>query len=202
MGYKIAFIANSCTDALQKHSNAKTIPDTIIIDTDFSSLGEIETIKEITAIYPDAKIIFISEDESIENEAIEAGATYFIKTPSSLKDFLKHLDDGHKRPRGRPAVPEEEKKTRVTFSVTKKVVDEFNDHCLYTKEDSNRVIETLLIDYVKKQNSMVTKAKKLDELSRKQKQIEEEIKSLEHELMDTEKEFYHKNPIQIHCDKV
>ncbi len=41
--------------------------------------------KEMLAIEPDTKVIFVSGDDSIQQESIDAGAVVFLKKPANIK---------------------------------------------------------------------------------------------------------------------
>ncbi|WP_231844956.1 response regulator [Methanocella arvoryzae] len=96
-GYPISYIASDGTDALEKQSKANHKPDIVIIDHRMPTKNGVETTKEILATTPATRIIFVSADEAVEKEAIEAGATKFLKKPISLKDLLRNIDEEAKK---------------------------------------------------------------------------------------------------------
>jgi len=92
-GYRIAYVASDGTEALEKQRAASNKPDIIIMDHRMPTKNGVETTKEILSGYPDTKIIFVSADEAVERDAMQAGASRFLKKPISLRDLLKNIDD-------------------------------------------------------------------------------------------------------------
>jgi len=92
-GYRIAYVASDGTDALEKQRTVNNKPDIIIMDHRMPTKNGVETTKEILSGYPKTKIIFVSADEAVERDAMQAGASRFLKKPISLRDLLKNIDD-------------------------------------------------------------------------------------------------------------
>lgn len=104
-GYPISYIASDGTDALEKQSKANHKPEIVIMDHRMPTKNGVETTREILASSPSTRIIFVSADEAVEKEALEAGATKFLKKPISLKELLRNIDEEAKN------VPSEEPAT-------------------------------------------------------------------------------------------
>jgi CheY-like chemotaxis protein len=92
-GYRIAYVASDGTDALEKQRAVNNKPDIIIMDHRMPTKNGVETTKEILSAYPSTKIIFVSADEAVERDAMQAGASRFLKKPISLRDLLKNIED-------------------------------------------------------------------------------------------------------------
>ena len=92
-GYRIAYVASDGTDALEKQRAVNNKPDIIIMDHRMPTKNGVETTKEILSAYPNTKIIFVSADEAVERDAMQAGASRFLKKPISLRDLLKNIED-------------------------------------------------------------------------------------------------------------
>ena len=92
-GYPIAYIASDGTDALEKQNKANHKPEIVIMDHRMPTKNGVETTREILASSPDTRVIFVSADEAVEREALEAGATRFLKKPISLKELLRNIDE-------------------------------------------------------------------------------------------------------------
>lgn len=90
-GYEIVFVANDGTDAVEK--NLKSPAWVIIMDHRMPTKNGVEATREILAESPDTRIIFVSADEAVEKEAMEAGAVRFLKKPISLKDLIKNIEE-------------------------------------------------------------------------------------------------------------
>ncbi len=92
-GYRISYVASDGTDALEKQRVVQNKPDIIIMDHRMPTKNGVETTKEILSAYPNTRIIFVSADEAVERDAMQAGASRFLKKPISLRDLLKNIDD-------------------------------------------------------------------------------------------------------------
>lgn len=92
-GYPLSYVASDGTDALEKHKNSARKPEIIIMDHRMPTRNGVETTKEILVQHPGIRVIFVSADEAVEKEALEAGATRFLKKPISLKELLKTIDE-------------------------------------------------------------------------------------------------------------
>ncbi len=92
-GYRISYVASDGTDALEKQREVSDKPGIIIMDHRMPTKNGVETTKEILSKYPDTKIIFVSADEAVEKDAMQAGASRFLKKPISLRDLLKNIDE-------------------------------------------------------------------------------------------------------------
>jgi two-component system, chemotaxis family, chemotaxis protein CheY len=84
-GIPVAFVAYDGPEAVEKLKSANPKPAVVIIDFRLPSMSGIDVMREMLALAPETRVIFISADDSIRNEAIGAGADVFIKKPASLK---------------------------------------------------------------------------------------------------------------------
>jgi DNA-binding response OmpR family regulator len=57
----------------------------VIIDFRLLDMDGLDVMKEVLAIQPDTRIIFISGDDSIKKVALDAGANVFLKKPTDIK---------------------------------------------------------------------------------------------------------------------
>ena len=81
-----------------------------------------------------------------------------------------------RRPRGRPELPEDERKARATFSITKKTLDRFYQVCEINHADSNRVVEDFMAKYIEEHGNIEIIRQRREELLRK---LEENRKQLD-----------------------
>lgn len=81
----LSFMALDGPDAIEKFKNANPRPVVVIIDYRLPSMSGLDLMREIHAIEPGTKVIFVSGDDSIQQESIGAGATVFLKKPASIK---------------------------------------------------------------------------------------------------------------------
>ena len=67
-------------------------PDAIIMDYSMPKVDGLVAMKEILGIDPSAKIIFLSADFSVKDQAILAGSVGFLEKPVEFGDLIKKLD--------------------------------------------------------------------------------------------------------------
>jgi two-component system, chemotaxis family, chemotaxis protein CheY len=84
-GIPMAFVAYDGHSALDKFKNAGEKPGVVIIDYRLPDMDGLDVMKEVMAIQPGTKIVFISGDDSVRQEAIDAGAKVFLKKPTDIK---------------------------------------------------------------------------------------------------------------------
>ena len=60
-------------------------PGVVIIDYRLPSMSGLDVMRGILAIEPNTKVIFVSGDDSVQQESIDAGAEVFLKKPASIK---------------------------------------------------------------------------------------------------------------------
>jgi DNA-binding NtrC family response regulator len=81
----LSFTALDGPIAIEKFKNANPRPGIVIIDYRLPSMSGLRVMRDILAIEPGTKIIFVSGDDSIEQECVDIGATMFLKKPASIK---------------------------------------------------------------------------------------------------------------------
>jgi DNA-binding NtrC family response regulator len=81
----MAFVAYDGQSAIEKFRNATEKPSVVIIDYRLPDMDGLDVMKDVLALQPKTKIVFISGDDSVQKEAIEAGATAFLKKPTDIK---------------------------------------------------------------------------------------------------------------------
>ncbi len=91
-GIPMAFVACDGPEAVEKFKNANPKPAVVIIDFRLPSMSGLEVMKEILKLAPETRIIFISADDSVREEAIAAGADVFMKKPASLKEMTETIN--------------------------------------------------------------------------------------------------------------
>ncbi len=81
----LSFTALDGPEAIEKFKMANPRPGVLIIDYRLPSMSGLEVMREVLAVESGTKVIFVSGDDSIQNESIDAGATVFLKKPASIK---------------------------------------------------------------------------------------------------------------------
>ncbi|MFX0081083.1 MAG: response regulator [Candidatus Hodarchaeota archaeon] len=80
-GHNIAARAFNGVEAINIFKNLQNKPDIVIMDHRMPLKNGLETTKELIKINPESKIIFVSADYTVRNEAFEVGAIDFLEKP-------------------------------------------------------------------------------------------------------------------------
>lgn len=88
-GIQICFVAYDGIEAVKKYLACTPKPHAILMDYRLPIMNGIEATKEILKIDPDARIVFLSADAGVKDEAMQAGAYKFLLKPASLIDIIK-----------------------------------------------------------------------------------------------------------------
>jgi FixJ family two-component response regulator len=81
----VSFTALDGPDAIDKFKKANPRPVVVIIDYRLPSISGLEVMREVLAIEPSTKVIFISGDNSVRQKSVDAGAAVFLKKPTDIK---------------------------------------------------------------------------------------------------------------------
>ena len=84
--------ANNGKEAVDLYKSLSNKPDIILMDHRMPVKNGIEASKEILEIDNQSKIIFLSADSSVENDALSIGAKKFVKKPFSIKDLIQNIE--------------------------------------------------------------------------------------------------------------
>jgi len=98
MGIPVAFVAFDGEDAVNKFKECKKKPQVVLMDYRMPVMNGIQACLSMLGIDPLVKIIFISADGSVRDEAMKAGAMAFIQKPASLKDIIVEVVNVAKSP--------------------------------------------------------------------------------------------------------
>jgi DNA-binding NtrC family response regulator len=91
---QVSFVAYDGLEAIKELRKAEPKPRVIIIDYRMEPMSGLDLMKEVLTIEPSIKIIFVSGDDSIQQESVDAGAAAFLKKPTGIKtitDTVTHL---------------------------------------------------------------------------------------------------------------
>ncbi len=95
-GHKVlgqAFDGAECVEKIQSLiTNQGIVPDFIIMDYQMPIKNGVETTKELLKIEPNLKIIFVSGNSEIKEEAISAGAGAFFSKPIDMMKLLTNIN--------------------------------------------------------------------------------------------------------------
>lgn len=88
----VCFIAYDGNEAILRFIECSPKPHIFIMDYRLPTLNGIEVTKKILEIDPDTKVIMISADTSIKEEALHNGAYTFLAKPVSLQDITNAVE--------------------------------------------------------------------------------------------------------------
>jgi CheY-like chemotaxis protein len=86
--------ASDGQEAISLVKNLPQVPDIILMDHRMPHMSGLEATRIILNSFPDSKIriIFISADMKVKQEAMKAGAQLFFVKPVSIKQILATMD--------------------------------------------------------------------------------------------------------------
>ena len=91
-GHDVVGSASNGKDAIEKWNQLPIKPDIIVMDYRMPVLDGLVAMKEILAKNPSAKVLFVSAEKRVEQEALEAGAIGFFTKPTSIRTLLTEID--------------------------------------------------------------------------------------------------------------
>lgn len=87
-GHEVLADAYDGAEAIEKFRSLNPKPDVIILDHRMPNRDGMETMKEILTIQEDAKIVFISADANVREQAMSNGAASFGLKPVTIRHML------------------------------------------------------------------------------------------------------------------
>jgi DNA-binding response OmpR family regulator len=84
----VSFVAYNCLEAVSRFKDAELKPNVIIMDHRMPLANGIEATREILAMDSNVRIIFLSADPTIADDALGAGAIGFLKKPVSMRTIV------------------------------------------------------------------------------------------------------------------
>jgi CheY-like chemotaxis protein len=91
-GHTIIGEAPDGNECIKKLNNSNSTPDFVIMDHRMPIMNGVSTMKKILDEIPDMKFIFVSADDTAEEDALNAGAVMFIKKPFDLQALYSSID--------------------------------------------------------------------------------------------------------------
>jgi two-component system chemotaxis response regulator CheY len=89
--FKVIGEAHNGEECIKKLENLKQTPEFVLLDHRMPHGDGLEVTKKLISKNPELKIILMSGDVSIEDEALNAGAAKFIKKPFSMKALFSTI---------------------------------------------------------------------------------------------------------------
>ncbi|MFW9908672.1 MAG: response regulator [Candidatus Thorarchaeota archaeon] len=87
-GHEVVADAFDGEEAIQKYMSMDTKPDVLILDHRMPNKDGLEAMKEILSIEPNARIVFISADANVREQAMKNGAVSFGLKPVTIRHML------------------------------------------------------------------------------------------------------------------
>ena len=95
---KVCFVAFDGREAIRKFIECTPKPHVILMDHRLPGMSGIEVTREILRLDPEERIVFLSADADVREEALKAGAVAFLKKPAGINDIVKAVMDALKAP--------------------------------------------------------------------------------------------------------
>jgi two-component system chemotaxis response regulator CheY len=89
----ISFVAYDGTEAIREFEKADPKPLVFLLDYRLPGITGIDVLKEILKRQPDSRIIMLSADSDVREDALNSGAVSFLKKPVSIKEILKAVEN-------------------------------------------------------------------------------------------------------------
>ena len=90
-GIPVSFVAYDGREAVEKYKGADIKPDVILMDHHMQTMNGIETMRIILSNNGNIKIIFLSADAHVRDEALKAGACIFLNKPASIGEIVNAI---------------------------------------------------------------------------------------------------------------
>lgn len=84
-GHQVVGHAFNGAEAVEKYVKANPKPDIVLMDHRMPVMNGATATKELKQINPDVKVLFISADETVKQDAFDAGALGFLTKPIRSK---------------------------------------------------------------------------------------------------------------------
>ena len=92
-GYRVIAEAYDGEEAVRIFAGLVNKPDIILMDYRMPKMNGLEAMEAILKIDPNAKIVFASADDSIEDKVKECGAFSFIAKPFRINPLLQTIKE-------------------------------------------------------------------------------------------------------------
>lgn len=79
--------------AIDIYSGLEAKPDIVLMDQRMPRMDGITATKYLLEMDPDAKVIFLSADESLRSVALKSGATNFLSKPVSMQNLIESINN-------------------------------------------------------------------------------------------------------------
>lgn len=91
-GIHIFFVAYDGEEAVRLFEEQNPRPRVVLMDYRMPGVNGVEATRRILSMDAEVKVVFISADEGIREEAIRAGAVAFVQKPATLKEIIETIE--------------------------------------------------------------------------------------------------------------
>ena len=84
----MSFVAYDGSEAVRKYREAASKPKVILMDHHMKDMDGLETTRLIMCNNKDVKVIFISADAHVREDALKAGACAFLNKPAGINEIV------------------------------------------------------------------------------------------------------------------
>jgi len=89
---EVVSTAGNGGEAVTKYASLKPCPDVVLMDERMPGMSGLAATKKILEMDSSAKIVFVSADWAVKQEAMNAGARCFIQKPFRIDELKACLD--------------------------------------------------------------------------------------------------------------
>ncbi|HTY90806.1 MAG TPA: response regulator [Methanocella sp.] len=86
MGLKVSFVAYDGLEGLETFKNS-FCPDVILIDHRMPAMTGLEAMRAMLDVEPEARFVFLSASQEVQDDALEAGARAFLMKPALMAEI-------------------------------------------------------------------------------------------------------------------
>jgi len=91
-GHQVVGHADDGAEAIEVYVQLNPKPDIILMDHRMPIMNGTTATRELLHMDPSARILFISADETVKSEAMDAGALDFLTKPIRSKDLFSAIE--------------------------------------------------------------------------------------------------------------
>jgi CheY-like chemotaxis protein len=93
LGMRVSFVAYDGDAGVKAFMAADSRPDVVLIDHRMPIKNGLAAMKDILALQPAIRFVFVSADMDMRDEAMAAGASVVLTKPVSMKEIAEALNE-------------------------------------------------------------------------------------------------------------
>jgi two-component system, chemotaxis family, chemotaxis protein CheY len=91
-GIPVYFVAYDGEEAVRQFAEHNPRPSVVLMDYRMPGVNGIQATRRILGMDSEVKVIFISADDSVREDAIRAGAVMFMQKPASVREIIAAVE--------------------------------------------------------------------------------------------------------------